>query len=517
MMKKAIKKLLAALLAVAMLCAMAVPAFAASSSNDGKITINNAVSGQTYTIYRILELEYDQTNNAYRYTAVAAWNAFINTRSSDLKVDNATGTVTWVNSDKNNNSSAIQNFADAAGKWASDNTIANDGSQKASGSTVTFTDLPLGWYLVVSSLSNGAICSIGTTDKEVTINEKNGEPTIDKYVFENGVTHGGYSNDASVGDTVKFQIDVAVFDGQPHNYVIHDAMSAGLTFDIDSVVVTRYRATDAGRPGSDIPLDTLVKGHDYTVKKTDTCAASAEITDCTFEIKFKDDALKANDIITVQYTATVNENAVIGVEGNPNKTILEYNNKYTAPSTTKTYVWEMGVHKYTMLNNVDTPLADAEFKLYKGADANKKYASFSTANTVDGTSVYKLTGWVDSETAATAVVTPASGNIKLEGLDAGTYYLEETKAPVGYNKLTDPITVVIDRGTLPTKAGESVSYTVKYGETTAADHIVRVENKAGVELPSTGGMGTTLFYVVGGGLMVAAIVLLVTKKRMENK
>ena len=104
MMKKAIKKLLAALLAVAMLCAMAVPAFAASSSNDGKITINNAVSGQTYTIYRILELEYDQTNNAYRYTAVAAWNAFINTRSSDLKVDNATGTVTWVNSDKNNNS-----------------------------------------------------------------------------------------------------------------------------------------------------------------------------------------------------------------------------------------------------------------------------------------------------------------------------------------------------------------------------------------------------------------------------
>ena len=151
MMKKAIKKLLAALLAVAMLCAWQYRV-AASSSNDGKITINNAVSGQTYTIYRILELEYDQTNNAYRYTAVAAWNAFINTRSSDLKVDNATGTVTWVNSDKNNNSSAIQNFADAAGKWASDNTIANDGFQKASGSTVTFTDLPLGWYLVVSSL-----------------------------------------------------------------------------------------------------------------------------------------------------------------------------------------------------------------------------------------------------------------------------------------------------------------------------------------------------------------------------
>lgn len=140
-----------------------------------------------------------------------------------------------------------------------------------------------------------------------------------------------------------------MFDGQPHNYVIHDAMSAGLTFDIDSVVVTRYRATDAEHTGPDISLDTLAKGPDYTVKKTDTCAASAEITGCTFEIKFEDSALKANDIITVQYNATVNANAVIGVEGNPNKTILEYNNKYTAPSTTKTYVWEMGVRKFANL------------------------------------------------------------------------------------------------------------------------------------------------------------------------
>ena len=529
MMKKAIKRLLAALLAVAMLCAMAVPALAtddaagaAATTGEGEITIDNVVTGHTYKLYRILDLEYHADTKSYRYTANKTWKAFITSRGDDLKLDDKTGAVTWENEDTADNGTAIQAFANAAGTYAKDNNITEEkkitaGETTYHSTSITFSNLPLGWYLVVSDLNNGAICSLGTTAKKVTIKEKNGEPTIDKYVFENGVTHGGYSNDASVGDTVKFQIDVAVFDGQPHNYVIHDAMSAGLTFDIDSVVVTRYRATDAGRPGSDIPLDTLVKGLDYTVKKTDTCAASAEITDCTFEIKFKDDALKANDIITVQYTATVNENAVIGVEGNPNKTILEYNNKYTAPSTTKTYVWEMGVHKYTMLNNVDTLLADAEFKLYKGADANKKYASFSTANTVDGTSVYKLTGWVDSETAATAVVTPASGNIKLEGLDAGTYYLEETKAPVGYNKLTDPITVVIDRGTLPTKAGESVSYTVKYGETTAADHIVRVENKAGAVLPSTGGMGTTLFYVVGGGLMVAAIVLLVTKKRMENK
>ena len=530
MMKKAIKKLLAALLAVAMLCAMAVPALAddaataAAGTGEGEITIDNVVTGHTYKLYRILDLEYHADTKSYRYTANKTWKAFITSRSDDLRLDDKTGTVTWENEDTADNGTAIQAFANAAGTYAKDKHITEEqkitaGETTHHSTSITFSNLPLGWYLVVSDLNNGAICSLGTTAKEVTIKEKNGEPTIDKYVFENGVTHGGYSNDASVGDTVKFQIDVAVFDGQPHNYVIHDAMSAGLTFDIDSVVVTRYRATDAEHTGPDIPLDTLVKGHDYTVKKTDTCAASTEITGCTFEIKFEDSALKANDIITVQYNATVNANAVIGVEGNPNKTILEYNNKYTAPSTTKTYVWEMGVRKFANLgeSNKDHPLENAEFKLYKGADANKKYAAFSTATTVDGTSVYKLTGWVDSETAATAVVTPASGNIKLEGLDAGTYYLEETKAPVGYNKLTDPITVVIDRGTLPTKAGESVSYTVKYRETTAADHIVRVENKAGAVLPSTGGMGTTLFYVVGGGLMVAAIVLLVTKKRMENK
>lgn len=529
MMKKAIKKLLAALLAVAMLCAMAVPALAAddaagaaTTTGEGEITIDNVVTGHTYKLYRILDLEYHADTKSYRYTANKTWKAFITSRSDDLKLDDKTGTVTWENEDTADNGTAIQAFANAAGTYAKDNHITEEqkitaGETTHHSTSITFSNLPLGWYLVVSDLNNGAICSLGTTAKEVTIKEKNGEPTIDKYVFENGVTHGGYSNDASVGDTVKFQIDVAVFDGQPHNYVIHDAMSAGLTFDIDSVVVTRYRATDAEHTGPDISLDTLAKGPDYTVKKTDTCAASAEITGCTFEIKFEDSALKANDIITVQYNATVNANAVIGVEGNPNKTILEYNNKYTAPSTTKTYVWEMGVRKYTNLGTgkEDTALADAEFQLYKGEGENKQYAKFTETST--GSSIYKLDSWTNNATDAPKVTTPTSGNIQFVGLDAGTYYLEETKAPVGYNKLTDPITVVIDRGTLPTKAGESVSYTVKYGNTTAADHIVRVENKAGVELPSTGGMGTTLFYVIGGGLMVAAIVLLVTKKRMENK
>ena len=526
MMKKVIKKLLAALLAVAMLCAMAVPAFAAedgatgtgATAGTGSITIDNVVTGHTYKLYRILDLEYHADTKSYRYTANNTWKDFVASQSAYLEEDSKTGAVTWKNTDTADNGSAIQAFANAAGAYATSKKIKEVATLTASetshnSTSITFNNLLLGWYLVVSDLNNGAICSIDTTDPTAEIKEKNGEPTIEKYVDDDR------SNNAGIGDTVKFQIDVAVLDGQPHNYVIHDAMSAGLTFDIDSVVVTRVRATDAGRPGSNILLDTLVKGSDYTVKKTDTCAASTKIIGCTFEINFVDNALKANDIITVQYNATVNENAVIGVAGNPNETILEYNNKYATPSTTKTYVWDMSVHKFTDLGGkkADTPLKDAEFRLYKMDGDTKKYAQFTETGT--NTSIYKLNktnSWTAND--GTKVKTPDNGNIKFEGLDAGTYYLEETKAPTGYNKLSDPIKVEIS-STLPTIKAPSttVTYTVKYGETTPADHVVRVENKTGTVLPSTGGIGTTLFYVVGGGLMVAAIVLLVTKKRMENK
>ena len=505
MMKKAIKKLLAALLAVAMLCAMAVPAFAASSSNDGKITINNAVSGQTYTIYRILELEYDQTNNAYRYTAVAAWNAFINTRSSDLKVDNATGTVTWVNSDKNNNSSAIQNFADAAGKWASDNTIAYDGSQKASGSTVTFTDLPLGWYLVVSSLSNGAICSIGTTDKEVTINEKNGAPTVDKEVLEDSTNTYGKGNDADVGDTVTFRATIKVTDGDPKNYVLHDKMSDGLTFK----GITSVTRTNAGTSTS----DTLNENTHYTLKQG---AGVTVDPNCTFELAFKENVLKPNDVVVVEYTAVINEKAVIGSTGNPNEATLEYKDGTRGTSSsTKTYTWKIDIYKYFQDSTaVKKPLQGATFVLYRQNSSNiPEYAKIS-ADKIE---------WVTEKEQATPLTSDKEGKIAISRLDADTYYLEETKAPTGYNPLTSPIEIKIEHSTMnETSASATITYKQQGTEDsatniTSTENRVEVENKTGTTLPSTGGMGTTLFYVVGGGLMVAAIVLLVTKKRMENK
>ena len=516
-MKKTIQKLMAVLLAVAMVCAMAIPAFAtdgdataAAATGTGSITIENAVTNQTYKIYRILNLEYHADTNSYRYTANGAWEDFILRENNNFKLDKETGAVTWINTNPENNGTAIQQIANSAGKYAeyTPNKVQEDGSTKANGITLTFSNLPLGWYLVVSDLvdlDKGALCSIGTTDPNAVIREKNSKPTIEKEVYEGDTL--GYSNDAGIGDTVKFQTRIHVTDGNPTNYVLHDTMAKGLDFNEKSVTVLLMRDPKTG--GSNYSGN-LTPGTDYEL-------VTSTSDTCTFEIKFLK-PLKPYDYIQVDYSATVTSDAVIGTTGNDNKAVLTYGNNSTTTesSTTKTYVWEMGVRKFANLGGDDTnhALADAEFQLYKKDGDTQKYAKFVETST---TSVYKLTGWTNNATEAIKVKTPANGNITFEGLDAGTYYLEETKAPVGYNKLTAPITVVIDRGTLPTVASQTISYTVKYGDTTADDHVVRVENKAGTVLPSTGGMGTTLFYVIGGGLMVAAIVLLVTKKRMENK
>lgn len=517
-MKKTIQKLMAVLLAAAMVCAMAIPAFAtdgdataAAATGTGSITIENAVTNQTYKIYRILNLEYHADTKAYRYTANGAWEDFILRENNNFKLDKETGAVTWINSDPENNGTAIQQIANSAGKYAeyTPHNVHEDGSATANGITLTFSNLPLGWYLVVSDLvdlDKGALCSIGTTDPNAVIREKNSKPTIEKEVYEGDTL--GYSNDAGIGDTVKFQTRIHVTDGNPTNYVLHDTMSNGLKFNSESVKVYLLRDR-AGAENEFAGYLTVNNDYELVTSPNDSC---------TFEIKFRK-TLMPFDRIQVDYSATVTSDAVIGTAGNDNKAVLTYGNNSTTTesSTTKTYVWEMGVRKFANLGGDDTnhALADAEFQLYKMDGETKKYAKFAETGT--NTSIYKLTGWDADASNAAKVKTPASGNIQFEGLDAGTYYLEETKAPVGYNKLTAPITVVIDRGTLPTVASQTISYTVKYGDTTADDHVVRVENKAGVELPSTGGMGTTIFYVIGGGLMVAAIVLLVTKKRMENK
>ena len=499
-MKKAMKKLMAALLAVAMVCAMAIPAFAAggagATTGEGKITIDNAVIGHTYKIYRILNLQYNETAKSFRYEKNNKWGAFVDEQSDKLAVD-ANGVVTWkegVSAEKDG--APIKALAIAAGQYVKDQgtAFAADDSKVAASSTVIFDNLPLGWYLVVSDLTTDAICSIDTTAKEVTIREKNGAPTVEKEV-EYASGSWGQGNDGNVGDTVNFQTTINVTDGNPTNYVLHDQMSNGLSFDAKSIVVKK----------NDKPFDSYKMG--------------TPSDNCTFEIIFDEGSLQANDTVVVTYSATINNGAVVGPTGNENETWLKYgDNGETTHGKTKTYTWSFNIFKYfTDSNNDMQYLADVEFVLYrKDNTANKtEYAQFNSNN--------KLTGWTEAENEATKLKTNATSTVAVEGLDAGTYFLKETATPGGFNGLTSDVEVQID-SSCNTLSG--ATYTVKYKMANANDEdftdagdekIVPIENKRGTTLPGTGGIGTTIFYVVGGGLMVAAAILLITKKRMENR
>ena len=479
-MKRVVSTLLALMLVLAL---VGTAAAEATEPVKGSITINNAVKEKTYTIYRIFDLDSHNTDyTAINYKVSAKWAAFFAEGAEGLNyVDiDELGYVTW----KENASAA--DFAAKAIKFA-ENSITNDGQKTADSSTVAFTGLELGYYLVQSDL--GALCSLDTTMPDVTIKEKNSEPTVEKKVKEDSTGAFGETNDADIGQTVEFETTITVVDGQPKGYVLHDTMSAGLTFNKKTVEVK-------------IGDRTLTAGTDYTL-------VTKDLNDgCTFEVRFVDGQLKPNDVVTVTYSATVNEKAVIGGEGNPNTTKLSYTDgstttkKDTPESKTYTYVWEFDVLKYTMKDSTETSLAGAKFVLYKTVDGKNYYVKVT-----DG----KVTGWTETKAEGTVFETPDDGSFTISGLDADTYYLEEVEAPAGYNKLAAPVKVTI---TASINAATNVgTATVTYGENSTGT--VKIENKTGVELPSTGGVGTTIFYVIGGLLMAVAVVLLVTKKKMS--
>ena len=479
-MKRVVSTLLALMLVLALVGT-------AAAAGEGSITIDNAVNGKTYTIYRIFDLNSHNTDySAINYKVSEKWKAFFEGNALGLNyVDIENDYVTW------KDGASAADFAAAAIQFAKDNGIVNDGQQKADSSTVKFADLDLGYYLVQSDL--GALCSLDTTMSDVTIKEKNSESTVDKTVKEDSDKTFGKTNDADIGQTVEFKTVINVVDGLPKKYVLHDKMSDGLTFDKNVEVKIGDR--------------TLTAGTDYTlVTKPDLD------DDCTFEIHFTDttvdgvqsSVLKPNDVVTVTYSATVNENAVVGGTGNPNETRLVYGEQNkTTSSQTRTYVWEFGVFKYTMKNDTKTPLAGAKFMLYKKAEGKTLYVQ------VAGN---KVTGWTDKKDDGSIFETPASGKFEIIGLDDDIYYLEETEAPAGYNKLAADVEVVIN-GYVDSEGNGTA--TVKYNNSTATDGIVEIENRTGTELPSTGGIGTTVFYVIGGLLMAVAVVLLVTKKKMS--
>ncbi len=483
------KKILGVVLAVLMLASMTSTAFAAMEGTltGGSITITNPVEGQTYSAYQILYIEsYNAASDAYSYKVNTAWADFFAAADGEtpagagrtyVDIDDQ-GYVTW------KTGASVADFAKAAKAFLDTKSITADGTAAAAtgASSVTISNLKLGYYLVDTTL--GTICSLNTTNPSVNMTEKNQAPTVTKEVQEDSTSAWGETNDADINQVVNFKATITVQAGA-ENYVLHDTMSAGLTY-------TGITSVKIG--------ETAVDAANYTVTSTG-------LTDgCTFEVAFKDEyiaTLTAGTQIVIEYSAKLNENAVVGLDGNTNKVKLEYGDEnkpsYTPEDITITYTWDAKVIKYTAKNGEEVMLAGAKFKLTRDEAGNNALKFHNL-----GENKYEhCADAACTKEHVTEITTDATGTFNIEGLDAGTYYLHETAAPAGYNKLAGPVTVTITGAT----AGENGALTYSTVET-------KVENNAGTELPSTGGIGTTIFYVLGGLLVLGAVVLLVTKKRM---
>lgn len=508
------KKTFALILVAVMLLSLGMTAFAeeetisdpiGTSTDKGSITISNAVVGETYDIYQLLVLEsYDKTASAYVYTATETWESWLRATAQQQYVKFDTqGYVTWVRD------ADAAEFVKAVIAYAKASEIKPSKTINATSATVKFEDLPLGYYAVDTTL--GTLCGLTTTDRNVAITEKNTVPTIDKLVKEDSKKEDeawGKSNDADIGDTVEFKTTVRAYAGA-ENYVVHDQMSAGLTFNKGSIVIQTGKTL-------------LTAGTDYTVKYNCVHSTSQQgeggtlITPtsvCDFEIHFTkaflgtivNDANKTPTEIVITYTATVNEDAVIALPGNPNKTWLDYGEKtnttdtrHTEPSETITYTWDLDVLKYA--NGVESiVLKDAQFVLLN-----------STKDKVATVKNGKLKSWIalpakgESWNNASVLTTGTDGKISIDGLDADTYYLREIKAPAGYNKLSADVDAKVDAAT--TGKDNQLTYTTK---------VVKINNQSGTKLPETGSTGTTLFITFGSIVALIAVVFMITRKKMS--
>jgi len=510
---KRMKKFASLLLAVAMVLAMAVNSLAAETET-GTISIKNPVAGQKYTIYRILDLEsYNKDAGAYSYKAASGWSEFINRtdiKGKYLNVDDQ-GYVTWIEKDSEGKDTDPAEFAKLAKTYAQNNNVGNQGTVTPDneGDKVEFTGLDLGYYLVDSTL--GTLCSLDTTNPTVEMEEKNAKPSNDKTVEEDSDEKYGKVDDADIGQVVNFKSTVTLTKGS-ENVVFHDFMTDGLTLDKTDGKIVVY---------TNEAMTTELDKDNYSIN-TAPGHTDEEGKFCTFEITFTQDYLNTlteNVTVYVKYSATVNSEAVIGGEGNENTSRLSYgdatNTKTTPGSTTKTYTWSFDVLKYGN-SDEEKVLEGAQFVLLKNKtnDDDTIIEKGLVAIIKDG----KLTEWSDVPAAGengevtwpegSVVTTDVKGKIDIAGLDADTYYLREVKAPAGYNKLAEDEVVTIESE----KINEGNAMQLKDNKTVTA----KINNQSGTELPSTGGMGTTIFYVVGSVLLVGAAVLLITKKRMSN-
>ena len=529
-MKSLMKKVFAAAAAIATVFGLAATTVATANAADNATltvsTTDTKFAGKTVNAYKMFSATVSSDGGAVSYTLTDGWKPFF--MSSTL--DGLTGVTDANVNDKANEyvskltgkEKDLSAFAAKASNWAQTNNITADATATVSKNaatdgkyTATFTNLDYGYYVVAvpgatvadTNSQYAALVRVHSTSVDAEI--KGALPTVDKKVQVNGT--GKDATDAKIGDTLTFTLtstipDMSAYDTYTFNF--KDTLSKGLTFG----QVTSVKVGDT----------TLTKDTDYTVITAPADSGKTLLTVAMKDFKTKQQA-NAGKKITVTYAATLNKDAVVGGAGNVNSATIQYSNNPSTngtgesePSKVRVFTYGFTVDKYTGKNYDDTAtrLAGAEFTLaHKGGTAISfvKVADSATQN-----AVYRVAK-ADEAGATTTITTPANGKVDFRGLENGEYTLTETKAPAGYNKLASAIGVKVDgqnNGTDTTHATVVIKYDNNNGsvyDQTASNGVIPVQNKPGVVLPGTGGMGTIAFTVIG--VLVIALGVAWTLKR----
>ncbi len=510
---KKIKRLaiiLAIVLAMSSLYSMTLLA-----AGDGKITLtpdSSIPSGTKYTLYQILELESFSGDN-YSYKVAEKWSGFFVAPElgATYMTVNGNGYVEWTYATKTD--ADLQAFATVALAYAEKNNISGDTKEYNGTDAVEWETLSLGYYLVDSDA--GLLCNLTTVDKEININGKN-KVTIDK-TAKNDANPSQNVKEViqEIGDVVPFDISVEVYAGA-NEYIVHDDMTEGLTFNDSSVVIKNIDANNGVGYA-------LVEGEDYNLKTSEICNATTNgdgFDGCDFHIVFTqtyldsvsealDNVPGSSQTVEISYTATVNEKAAIFGEGvNNNKAKLEYDNKHN----TDWYEVIVNTYKFDLIKydgKTKKFLTGAEFELYHSETGG------TAIELIEDAGIYRIATNEEignDQVVKTTTIKMVSGTVTIKGLDAEeTYYLQETKAPTGYNLLVNRVPVTFTNNGNLTYVQEEVAADT-WNENGGG---VAVENNTGSLLPSTGGMGTKLFITFGSVMALVAFVVLVARRRTD--
>ena len=529
MMKKTIKKLLAALLAVAMVCAMAIPAFA---YNPGE-TEENLNGTHGYSAFQIFKGVISKDNPTL---SGVDWGQNITEPDiflANLKNDPTIG-------EKFETAATAQEVLAVISQWSNsdDNSIAfarvvcsylyPNADAKPKPVITDHTggiNIPKsGYYLIVDTTyfnpgdyyhayNSFFLLNVPQVPYVVPINRKVVKPTVEKEVYDNqdGTNEAGFGSSADHAINEEFQFKLtATLPANPDRaydyydeYMVTfcDTLSAGITFDRWDTVVINNGGADIPIPAENYYSDASNQDLTLSIEDVKTCAPGLNLNN--------------GATITVTYTAHLNEKAYVNTAGgasnteNKNSVYLIYSNNprssaffdRTPESAVCVYTYQLNNTKYHDDDTQGNELEGAGFKLYSDADCKNEVELYQ-----DGEFYYPIKNATGKE--AVEMKSAANGQFNVKGLDAGTYYLKETTPPKDYNACADKKIVI--------SATHTEYNVILSGESNLNNKIIN-KKAGGITLPSTGGIGTTIFYVVGGGLMVAAIVLLVTKKRMENK